>query len=116
MRAKYLPIDFRMFDSDDWFRWAVAELWPDIANTNLSVVRLPCDFPGCGKNRRRAIALNLDIGRWTNFCCSSAGNALTLWAKAKGLPLYFAAVDMCRIRKLPVPYFTDFVSGGDYDD
>lgn len=113
--SKFIPIDFRMFDSPDWFFWVVSELFPDLGNWDHATCRTECPMPYCAHRRKRAFVMNFDIARWSNFCCPGAGNALTLWMKMKGLNPYFAALDMCRKRGLPVPYFSFADDRGDDD-
>jgi hypothetical protein len=37
------------------------------------------------------------------FKCGNSGNALDLWARAKNLSIYDAAVDLCERLNLPLP-------------
>lgn len=60
-----------------------------------SQVRGPCPLHA-DKRRRSTFSVNLEKGIFQCFArhCAAHGNALDLWAKAKGLPLHQAALDL----------------------
>jgi DNA primase len=53
---------------------------------------------------RRSFSVNVAIGRYSCHRCHSHGNQLELWAAATKLPLYKAAVDLCRRLGRDVPW------------
>ncbi len=55
-------------------------------------------------HRRGSFSVNVAIGRYYCHRCHSHGNQLELWAAATKLPLYQAAVDLCRRIGRDVPW------------
>jgi DNA primase len=66
-------------------------------------VRGPCPVHGSQAPRSRSFAAHLARHCWQCFRCGAHGNALDLWAAATKLPLYEAALDLCRRLHLEVP-------------
>jgi hypothetical protein len=54
--------------------------------------------------RGRSFSVNVVLGRYYCHRCHSRGNALELWAAATRLPLYQAAIDLCRALGRDVPW------------
>lgn len=54
--------------------------------------------------RRRFFSVNVVIGRYYCHQCHSQGNQLELWAAATKLPLYEAAIELCRVLGRQVPW------------
>jgi DNA primase len=48
-------------------------------------------------------AAHLERHCWHCFRCGAGGNALDLWIAVTGLPVYEAALDLCRRLHLDVP-------------
>jgi DNA primase len=69
-------------------------------------VRGPCPLHGGRAPRGRSFAAHLGRHCWQCFGCGACGNALDLWAAATGLPLYDAALDLCRRLNLAIPRLT----------
>jgi len=67
-------------------------------------VRGPCPVHGSHTPRSRSFAAHLERHCWQCFRCGAHGNALDLWAAATKLPLYEAALDLCRRLHLDVPW------------
>lgn len=67
-------------------------------------VRGPCPVHGSRTRRSRSFSAHLERHCWQCFHCGAAGNALDLWAAATRLPLYEAAVDLCRRLNLAIPW------------
>jgi transposase InsO family protein len=63
----------------------------------------PCPVHGSTSNRSRPFSVNVRTGRYYCHKCQSHGNQLELWAAVHKLPLYKAALDLCRAlgRELP---------------
>jgi len=53
---------------------------------------------------RRCFSVNVAIGRYHCHRCHSQGHQLELWAAAAKLPLYQAAIDLCRALGQEVPW------------
>ena len=66
-------------------------------------VRGPCPVHGSRTPRSRSFAAHLERHCWQCFRCGAHGNALDLWSAVTKLPLYEAALDLCRRLHLPVP-------------
>jgi DNA primase len=64
----------------------------------------PLHEPLSEHHRRRSFSVNVAIGRYSCHRCHSHGNQLELWAAATKLPLYQAAVDLCRRLGRDVPW------------
>ena len=64
----------------------------------------PCPVHGSRSIRSRTFSVNLQTGRYYCHKCHSHGNALELWAAVQKLPLYEAAVDLCRVLGREVPW------------
>lgn len=97
-------IDFKMFATGDWLRWVVRQHWGYEYEEGREKLRMPCCH-GCPPSRgNRTFALDYTNGKWYTFCCKAGGDALTLWAFLTGLPVYYAAIDLCRKRQLPIPF------------
>jgi DNA primase len=66
-------------------------------------LRGPCPIPGCRSASDRSFSVHLARQVYHCFTCRGHGNALDLWAAVRGLPIYQAALDLCRITKLQPP-------------
>ena len=65
--------------------------------------RGPC--PVHGSNRRsRSLSVNVRLGRYHCFVCGSHGNALELWSAVRGVNLHAAAVELCQLSGMEVPW------------
>jgi DNA primase len=66
-------------------------------------VRGPCPVHGSRTRRSRSFAAHLERHCWQCFRCGAGGNALDLWMAVTQLPVYEAALDLCRRLHLDVP-------------
>jgi DNA primase len=55
-----------------------------------------CPLPGCEDRSARSFSVHLTRQIYRCFTCRAHGNALDLWAAVNGLPLYPAAITLCR--------------------
>lgn len=62
-----------------------------------------CPLHDSQSGRGRSFSVNVRLGRYYCHRCHSHGNALELWAAATHLPLYQAALDLCRALGRDVP-------------
>ena len=69
-------------------------------------VRGPCPVHRSRTPRSRSFAAHLQRHCWQCFRCGAGGNALDLWAAATRLPVYEAAVDLCRRLNLSIPWLS----------
>ena len=83
----------------------VLELLGFVPSSRTGVqVRGPCPVHGSQTPRSRSFAAHLERQCWQCFRCGAHGNALDLWAAATHLPLYEAALDLCRRLHLEIPW------------
>jgi hypothetical protein len=64
----------------------------------------PCPVHGSTSSSSRTFSVNLDTGRYYCHKCQSHGNQLELWAAVNKLPMYEAALDLCRALGREVPW------------
>ena len=64
----------------------------------------PCPVHGSTSERSRTFSVNLATGRYHCHKCDSHGNQLELWAAVQELPMYQAAMDLCRVLGRDVPW------------
>lgn len=67
-------------------------------------LRGPCPIPGCSSTSDRSFSVHLARQVYHCFACHSRGNALDLWAAVRGLPSYEAAMDLCQVMMLRLPW------------
>ena len=83
----------------------VLELLGFVPSTRRAAqVRGPCPIHGSQSPRRRSFAAHLERHGWHCFGCGARGNALDLWTAATRLPLYEAALDLCRRLPVEIPW------------
>jgi transposase InsO family protein len=83
---------------------AVLQLLGFQANsTRAAQQRGPCPLHGSTAGTSRCFSVNLDEQLFHCFKCGCCGNALDLWAKAKKLSSYDAAIDLCQRLGIPLP-------------
>jgi DNA primase len=64
----------------------------------------PCPLHDSTRNRQRCFSVNVALGRYYCHACHSRGHQLDLWSAATRLPLYQAAIDLCRALAVDVPW------------
>jgi DNA primase len=67
-------------------------------------VRGACPVHGSQSPTSRSFAAHLGKNVWHCFRCGASGNALDLWARATGQPLYAAVLELYRRLARPVPW------------
>jgi putative transposase len=65
--------------------------------------RGPCPLHGSTSGTSTCFSANLDEHIFHCFKCGCSGNALDLWAKARQLSVYDAAIDLCDRLHIPLP-------------
>jgi len=65
--------------------------------------RGPCPLHGSTRGTACCFSVNTTAHTFHCFKCGRSGNALDLWAAAKRLPIYDAALDLCRRLSIPLP-------------
>ena len=66
--------------------------------------RGPCPVHGSRNPRSRSFSVNVRLGRYQCFVCGSSGNALELWSAVRGVKLHAAAVELCQLLGMEVPW------------
>jgi DNA primase len=64
----------------------------------------PCPVHGSMSSGSRSLSVNLETGRYYCHKCQSHGNQLELWAAVHRLPIYEAAINLCRALGRDVPW------------
>jgi putative transposase len=62
-----------------------------------------CPLHGSTSGTARCFSVNTHAHTFHCFKCGRSGNALDLWAQANRLPIYDAALDLCRRLNIPTP-------------
>jgi DNA primase len=66
-------------------------------------LRGPCPIHRSKSPQSRSFSVNLSRNAFRCFTCGAQGNQLDLWSKARKLPLYEAAIDLCRGLQIELP-------------
>jgi DNA primase len=72
-------------------------------------LRGPCPVHGSQSLTSRSFAAHLGKNVWHCFRCGAGGNALDLWARATGQPLYAAVLDLYQRLGQSAPWLTTVV-------
>ena len=68
--------------------------------------RGPCPAHGSRNPRSRSFSVNVHLGRYHCFVCGSRGHALELWSAVHGVSVYSAAIELCRLLGVEIPWVT----------
>jgi DNA primase len=66
--------------------------------------RGPCPVHGSRNPRSCSFSVNVRLGRYQCFVCGSRGHALELWSAVHGVNLHAAAVELCQLLGIEVPW------------
>lgn len=66
--------------------------------------RGPCPVHGSRNRRSRSFSVNVRLGRYHCFGCGSRGHALELWSAVRGVSVYAAAVELCPLLGVEIPW------------
>jgi DNA primase len=66
-------------------------------------VRGPCPIHHSKSAESRSFSADLERNAFRCFSCGAQGNQLDLWCQTQSLPLFEAALDLCRRLEVPVP-------------
>lgn len=67
-------------------------------------LRGSCPVHGSNSPRSRTFSVNLRTHRYRCFKCGSGGGQLELWAAVQRIPVYEAAVDLCKRLGIEPPW------------
>ena len=107
-------VDFQVLRSQITMSDVLNQLGFEPTGRSGSQLRGPCPVHGSGWTRSRTFSVNLMAGRYDCHKCHSHGNALELWAAVHKLPIYEAAVDLCRVLGRQVPWIDRWPSPRDH--
>jgi DNA primase len=68
--------------------------------------RGPCPVHRSQNSRSRSFSVNVRLGRYHCFRCGSRGHAIELWSAVRGLSVYAAAVELCELLGMELPWLT----------
>jgi hypothetical protein len=68
--------------------------------------RGPCPLHGSTQGTARCFSVKTQAHTFHCCKCGRCGNALDLWAAARGLSIYDAALDLCQRLNIPLPVLT----------
>jgi len=97
-------VDFNVLRSEITMEEVLNQLGFQPTSRSGCQLRGPCPVHGSTSPNSRTFSVNLGTGRYFCHKCHSRGNQLELWAAVHKLPLYEAAVDLCRVLARDVPW------------
>ncbi len=68
--------------------------------------RGPCPGHRSRNRRSRSFSVNVALGRYQCFYGGSQGHALELWSAVRGVTLSTAALELCQLLGVKVPWVT----------
>ena len=97
-------VDFDTLRRDIAMQQVLDLLGFQASSSHGSQLRGPCPVHGSASPRSRSFSVNLETGRYQCFRCRSRGNQIELWAAARQLGIYEAAIDLCQAVGREVPW------------
>ena len=68
--------------------------------------RGPCPMHASRDPRSRSFSVNVRLGRYHCFRCGTRGHALELWSAVHGISVRAAALELCPLLGLEIPWVT----------
>jgi len=104
-RERIMPgVDFNVLRTEITMEQVLNQLGFQPTNRSGNQLHGPCPVHGSTSSGRPTFSVNLDSGRYYCHKCRSHGNQLELWAAVNKLPMYEAAIDVCRALGREVPW------------
>ena len=104
-RERIMPgVDFNVLRTEIAMEQVLNQLGFQPRSRSGNQLHGPCPIHGSTSSGSRTFSVNLDSGRYYFHKCQSHGNQLELWAAVNKLPLYEAAIDLCRVLGQEVPW------------
>lgn len=97
-------VNFQVLRTEIPMRQVLDQLGFEATSRSEDQLHGPCPVHGSKSNRSRAFSVNVRTGRYYCHKCQSHGNQLELWAAVRHLPIYEAALDLCRALGREVPW------------
>jgi DNA primase len=103
-RERIMPgVDFNVLRTEITMEQVLNQLGFQPTNRSGNQLHGPCPVHGSTSSGSRTFSANLDSGRYYCRKCQSHGNQLEPWAAVNKLPMYEAAIDLCRVLGREVP-------------
>ena len=99
-------VDFRVLRERIAMRGVLRLLRFEAAVQRGDQWRGPCPVLGPRNRRSRSFSVNVRRGRYQCFVCGSRGHALELWAAVRAVSLHAAALELCPLLGIEVPWVT----------
>lgn len=104
-REPIMPgVDFNVLRTEIAMEQVLNQLGFQPTSRSGNQLRGPCPVHGSTSSSSRTFSVNMDTGRYYCHKCHSHGNQLELWAAVNKLPMYEAAVELCRALAREVPW------------
>jgi DNA primase len=97
-------VDFNVLRTEISMEQVLNQVGFQAASRTGSQLHGPCPVHRSTSERSRTFSVNLESGRYYCHKCGSHGNQLELWAAIHQLPLYQAALDLCRALNRDIPW------------
>ena len=97
-------VDFRLLREQIPMRAVLQQLQFEATVQRGDQWRGPCPVHGSKNPRSRSFSVNVRLGRYYCFVCGSRGHALELWSAVCGVNLHAAAVELCQLLGVEVPW------------
>jgi DNA primase len=97
-------VDFRLLREQITMRDVLRHLKFEATVQRCDQWRGPCPVHGSRNPRSCSFSVNVRLGRYRCFVCGSHGHALELWSTVRGVSLHAAAVEMCQLLGIEVPW------------
>ena len=99
-------VDFRLVRERIEMRDVLRLLQFEATDSRGDQWRGPCPVHGSRHPRSRSFSVNVRLGRYHCFGCGSRGHALELWSAVHGVSLCAAAVELCQLLGVEIPWVT----------
>lgn len=99
-------VDFQVLREQITMRDVLRQLQFEATVQHGDQWRGPCPVHGSHKPRSRSFSVNVRLGRYRCSVCGSRGHALELWSAVRGISLHAAAVELCQLLAVEVPWVT----------
>ena len=97
-------VDFNLLRAEITMEQVLDQLGFHPTSRSGSPLHGPCAVHGSTSERSRTFSVNLDTGGYYCHKCDRHGNQLELWTAVQELPMYQAAMDLCRVLGRDVPW------------
>lgn len=96
-------VDFNVLRTEITMEQVLNQLGFQPTSRSGNQLQGPCLVHGSTSGSSRTFSVNIETARYYCHKCHSHGNQLELWAAVNKLPMYEAAVDLCRALGREVP-------------